>query len=62
LRCWLTDHDSRVDGCYDGGMIGGKVVAGLNVSICGRNAVSNEEIQEILYFVGVGGPLCQRPG
>ena len=44
-KCWFSDYDSRADGYYDGGVIGGEVVAGLNVSICCRDAVSNEEIQ-----------------
>jgi len=56
----LSDHDSRANGYYDWSIIGGKVVAGLNVSICGRDAVSNEEIQEILYFVGVCGRVGRR--
>jgi hypothetical protein len=61
-KCWLSDHDSCANGYYDGGVIGGKVVTCLNVSVCGRDAVSNEEIQEVHYFVGVGGPVCQRRG
>jgi len=42
-------------------MVGGKVVTCLNVSVCSRNAVSKEEIQEVRYFVGVCGPVCRRP-
>ena len=49
----MSDHDSCANGYYDGGMIGGKVETCLDVSVCGRDAVSNEEIQEVRYFVGV---------
>jgi len=45
----------------DGDMIGRKVVTCLDVSVCGIDAVRNEEIQEFRYFVGVCGPVCRRP-
>ena len=35
------------NGCYDGSMVRGKVVVGLDVGICGRDAISDEEVQEI---------------
>ena len=43
-------------------MIGCKVVARLNICVCGGDSGGNEEIQEVRYFVGFRGPVCRRPG